>query len=168
MSNRDLQVLLIRNGLLTLDQVRGALAATQGTQVSWLERLIIFGVLDEEDVCRSVGAAYRLTRCSRAVLEMVPAKILALLPPELALEHRAIPVGLEDGDLRLAMVDPTDADAAREIEFFTGLRPQREVALASAVAEALQRHYGAATALSPEIHGNALHFHSLSSMSAAA
>jgi type IV pilus assembly protein PilB len=162
MSTRDLQNLLVRRGLVAPDQLRDALTATRGTDGSWLERLLAFDLLDEEAMCRCVSRDLFVPCCPRDALTHVPRSVIALLPPEVAGEHRAVPVGLErDGDLRLAMMDPTDLRAVREIEFFTGHRPMREVARATDLAEALRRYYGVVTALWPrasERHAEQLPF----------
>jgi hypothetical protein len=162
MSTRDLQILLVRRGLVAPDQIRDAQTATHGTDWNWLERLLAFDLIDEEAMCQCVSRALHVPCCPRDVLTKVPRAVIALLPPEVAGEHRAVPIGLErDGDLRLAMMDPTDLRAVREIEFFTGHRPMREVARATDVAEALRRYYGVVTALWPrpsEQHAETLPF----------
>jgi type IV pilus assembly protein PilB len=148
MCTRDLQILLLRRGLVAPDQLRDAQAATRGTGGSWLERLLALGLLDEEAMCRCVVEAFRVPRCPRAVLRGLPLDVIALLPADVAGEHRAVPLGVDrDGDLRVAMMDPTDLRAVAEIEFVTGRRPLREVASATDVADALRRYYGVDTAL---------------------
>lgn len=100
---------------------------------------------DEEMTCSSLAAALHLPRCSRAMLGRVPAAVIAMLPWEVAAEYRVVPIGLDaEGDLRLAMVDPTDDGALTEVEFFTSRRAMREVACATDVTEAMNRYYASA------------------------
>ena len=150
MSTCELQSLLVRRGLVASEQIRDALTAARGAEWSWLERLLEFGLVDEEAMCDYLSHALHVTRCPREVLAHIPGAVIDLLPPEIAGEHRAVPVGLNhDGDLRIAMIDPTDLRAVREIEFFTGHRPIREIARATDVAEALRRYYGVVNVLWP-------------------
>lgn len=146
MSTQELQLFLADRGLVAPEEIRAAEETARGTASSWLEQLILAGMLDEEKVCQEVARTYRLSRCPRSALAAVPAAVIALLPPEIAAEHHAVPIEPDaDGDLRLAMQDPTDMDAVTEIQFFTGRRVIREVARATDVAKALHRYYGVVT-----------------------
>jgi hypothetical protein len=157
MITRELENLIVRRGLVAQHNVHLAQNATRGTGWSWLERLIVLGLVDEDAICRCVSEAFHLARCPRVALAHVPAAAIALLPPEVAAEHRAVPIDIEyDGDLRLAMADPTDANVVREIEFFTGRRVVRTVARATDVAEALRQYYGVVTVLWPRVRAQDL------------
>ena len=110
------------------------------------------GSLDEDAERWAVANELHLPRCVRSSLARVDLDVIAMLPWEVAAEYAVVPIGLDpDGDLRVAMVNPTDALAVHEIEFFSGRRAMREVACADDVAEALERYYGVARARRPQV-----------------
>jgi hypothetical protein len=140
--------LLVREGLLTDDQVAHALAMSRGTSTTWIEHLLLTGLLDDTVLAKMIGAHASVPPCVLQRLVAADPEVLASIPAEIAVEHRAIPVWIEpDGDVCVAMVDPTDERAITELGFFTGKRVLRECARATGVAWALHAHYGVDTAL---------------------
>ncbi len=143
-----LPAILVADALLGEPEITHAIQSTRGTRETWLEFLMLTGQLDDVVLARAAGAHAAVPSCPLARLMGVSHEAKAMIPPDLAIEHRVLPVALEpDGDLCVAMVDPTDARAMLEIEFFTGRRLMREVARATAIAWALHAHYGHDTAL---------------------
>ncbi len=150
MSHSTLPGLLIRESLVTAEQILGALDATRGTDVTWLEQLLASGVLDENELSERTADVARLQRCEPQQLSAISPDVLDCIPADIAIEHRVIPLGIDgDGYLRVAMVDPTDDSAVEEIGFFAGRPVLREVASATALACALHHYYGARTLLWP-------------------
>ncbi len=60
--------------------------------------------------------------------------------------HRALPLQLEDGRLRVAMADPGDAGTVEAIRSFTGHEVDPAVAEEEAILEGIERLYGAGAA----------------------
>jgi len=134
--------------VLTDDQVGHAIPMARGTSTTWIEHLLLTGMVDDAEIAKRVGAYVAVPSCVLARLVAAPRDALQLLPMDMAVEHRAVPVWVEpDGDVCVAMVDPTDERALNELTFFTGRRVLREVARATGIAWALHAHYGADTAL---------------------
>lgn len=145
-----LKALLTHHGLVTAGQIRAAVVATLGTRTTWLEDLVFSRQLDEDVVAHAAGAEAGVPLCELARLAKVPLDVLALMPRDLAVEHRMVPLWLEsNGDLCVAMADPFDVVAVREVEFFTGRHVLRELAPATPMAWALTTYYGAQCALWP-------------------
>lgn len=145
----DLQNLLVRQSIVSIEQIRRAEAAARGTESTWLEQLLMSRQVDEATVARVAGAARRVPSVDLQVLAHLPGNVIAALPRDLAIEHRVVPVALEaDGDLTVAMVDPCNEVAAQELEFFLGCRVLREVAPATPLAWALAAYYAASSPLS--------------------
>lgn len=138
----SLQATLVRLAILNHEQVRDAVAATQGTPTTWIEYLLLSGLLDEQMLAGCAATLAVVPRCARNHLERVPRHVLAMVPADLAIEHRVVPIRLEpDGDLGIAMIDPTDLAAVEEVGFFVGRNLLREVALATTIAWALDVYY---------------------------
>jgi Type II secretion system (T2SS), protein E, N-terminal domain len=150
MKRSDLQELLLRKSIVSERDIDAAIRATQGSSFTWLEQLLLLQVIDEHHLCETLSRAAAVPMVDLRELAAVPHRILDLIPPDLALEHRVIPISLErDGDLRVAMLDPTDGPAFAEVQFFAGVRVLREVATATGIACALFHYYDGQTALWP-------------------
>jgi hypothetical protein len=147
MQFNDLQSMLIRRALVTAEQIREAAGATSRT---WIEHLMLVGALDDEALVRCITEAAGLPHCSAARLGRASRAALALVPADLAIEYRVVPVAVEpDGDLCIAMIDPTDARAVQEIGFFAGRNLLREVASVREIDAALETHYHAGRVVPP-------------------
>jgi hypothetical protein len=150
MDGHLLKDLLVNRALVSREYVDWAVGMTGGTTSTWLEQLLCAGAVDEEDVCRCIAETARVARCHPDSLLEVSPRSLARVPPETALEHRLISLGLDgEGYLHLVMVDPTDEAALAEVSFFSGKSVIREIASAGMIAWALHHYYGAETMLWP-------------------
>jgi hypothetical protein len=150
MSRESLKTLLVRRSILSVDQVARACAAAQHSGGTWLEHLLVDGILDEARLVDWIAFEAKMPRVEVAQLSAVPHHVIAQIPPEVAFEHRLMPVSIEqDGYLQVAMADPIDEAAVEEVEFFAGLRLIRHVAPPTTIAWALHRYYGAASLLWP-------------------
>lgn len=144
----SLPAILVADAIVSEAQIAHAIAATRGSAATWIECLLLSGDLDDVVLARCAGAHAAVPSCPLDRLIAVPPDVKALIPADLAIEYRVVPVAVEpDGDLSVAMVDPTDMRAAVELEFFTGRRILREVARATAIAWGLHTHYGHDSAL---------------------
>jgi len=152
MSGERLQTILVKHCLVSADAIEWAIAFTRDRDFTWLEQLVLLGAIDEEQLCECTVRAAWVPRCPVEELARIPLPVLACLPPEVAAEHRAVPVGFDsDGDVRVAMLDPTDLAAVKEVEFFAGRRVMREAAAATPIAWALYSHYGRRSPLWPPV-----------------
>lgn len=150
MKNARLQTLLVERALVSPTQLADAVARTTGAGCTWLEHLLLTGVFDEEQLCRCVATAAWVECCDPTLIAQIAPDVLSCLPAEVAIEHHAVPVGFDDdGDLRIAMLDPTDSTAIEELGFFAGRPIVREAATATAIAWALHHYHGARSALWP-------------------
>lgn len=150
MSSTHLQAVLVHHGLVSVDQICHAVAYGHGTGATWIEQLLLWRAIDEEQIVVCAGDAAAVPRAALDRLAAIPHEVVSLVPADIAAEHRVIPLWVEgDGDVRLAMVDPTDERAIEEVEFFVDRRILREVAPCTAMAWALHRYHGYNTPLWP-------------------
>lgn len=150
MRDYNLEQMVIDKALATREQVRQAKWAVRGCQRTWLEQLVLLGIVDEERLGDCLAGALRLPRCDLDRLADIPRAVLARIPADLAAEHRILPLWLEaDGDLRVAVADPTDSVGLGEVQFFTGCGLLREVVAPTMIAWALHHYHGVTTALWP-------------------
>ena len=135
--------LLLRSGILTPDQLMAAHAARQhegGTLGYHLVRMVL---VDEEKLAEFYRHRLMVPRLKREALERIKLKVIERVPRDMAGEFRVIPADVDkEGNLTLAMSDPTDTHAVDEVAFFTGQYVMRAVAAESDIEWALAKYYG--------------------------
>ena len=68
-------------------------------------------------------------------------EVLDLLPGEVALRHRVLPVNAEDGTLVVAMADPSNLFAVDTVKERTGMSVEVCLAETKALRRAIDRYY---------------------------
>jgi hypothetical protein len=140
--------LLVRSGLVSsaaLEQVRAKVADDGGTIG---EQLVSQGIVDDGQLTNFYKQRLLVPQVNPNTLARLPAKVVAVIPSEMAIELRAIPVSLDnDNNLTVAMSDPSDRHAVDEIAFFTGSYVVRAVATQMQIAWCLAHYYGHVTEL---------------------
>jgi Type II secretion system (T2SS), protein E, N-terminal domain len=148
--------LLLRAGVLRPDQVAQAVALRQREGGSFGECLIRTGAISEDSLVEFYHKRLMIPRINAAKLDHIPLKVIALVPADMAAEFRAIPVEIDgEGNVTLAMADPSDNHAVDEVAFFLDRFVVRAVAAESAVRRAIERYYGVRF-MSPRTDGQRL------------
>jgi hypothetical protein len=144
-----LQSALVERNIVTPEEMAYTRRVV-GTDFHWLELLVSWRIVDEWQVLMQAESIARVPRTNLDRLSRIEHSVLATVPPEVAADLHVIPVGIErDGDLWVAMADPTDEGAVEQLEFFCDRHVLREVAPTTPIAWALHAYYGVATALWP-------------------
>jgi hypothetical protein len=144
----DAGALLVRSGLVSssaLDEARSKVAADGGTVG---EQLVLAGQVTDEDLTTFYKQRLLVPQVHPNVLARLPAKVVAVIPSDMAIELRAIPVSLDtENNLTVAMSDPSDRHAVDQIGVYTGSYIVRAVATQMQVAWCLAHYYGHVTDL---------------------
>lgn len=139
---RKLGELLVDAGVITARQ-RDAALETQprrgGKKLG--ELLVEAGHVDAATVITMLCQQQDIPERDPAELT-IPAAALEMLPAEVALKHRVLPIALDGDTLAVAMADPFDAAARGVVKMFSGGRVEVFYAPADALNDALGRHYG--------------------------
>lgn len=104
--------------------------------------LIELDLVDEETLARFLSQKLTVPYVHPDQLSQIPAEVLKLVPRELALKYKVIPLKFENRRLSLAMADPADLRAIDEIAFITDLIVKPLVAPELRLIQALQTFYG--------------------------
>lgn len=104
--------------------------------------LVELGFLREEDLARFLGRKLMVPYISPEQLLHIPAKTIALIPQEMALKYRVIPLEMKQKRLSLVMSDPADLAAVDEISFITGFVIKPMIAPEFRLLQALSLYYG--------------------------
>ncbi len=112
------------------------------------EQLVVIGALTDDVLTDFYRSRLLVPQVNPNTLARLPIKVVAAIPSDMAIELRAIPVGLDaENNLTVAMSDPSDRNAVDEITFFTGAYVVRAVATQMQIAWCLAHYYGHVTAL---------------------
>lgn len=108
--------------------------------------------VSDESLTEFYRARLMVPQVSPATLAKLSPAVVALLPADMAVEFRVMPVSLDkDGNLTVAMSDPSDRHAVDEIGFFTGKYVVRAVATQMQIAWCLAHYYDYVTELAERL-----------------
>jgi type IV pilus assembly protein PilB len=112
--------LLLKEGLVTQDQLNKALAEQRhnGTRVGY--NLVKLGFVKETDLTRMLARQHKMPAVDLAKFQ-VDARIAKLIPGELALKHNVLPLKRDGRTLTVAMSDPSAMAVLDDIKFITRL-----------------------------------------------
>ncbi len=109
---------LMREGLITEDQLRVATEDARQNNTRLGYSLIKTGAIPESDLTRALARQYRVPPVDLERVKIDP-KLIRLFPSELAQKHHVLPIRRIGRMLTVAMADPTDASAIDSIKFIT-------------------------------------------------
>jgi type IV pilus assembly protein PilB len=112
--------LLLREGLVTQDQLNAALAEQRhnGTRVGY--NLVKLGFIKETDLTRMLARQHKMPAVDLTKFQVDP-RIAKLIPAELALKHSVLPLKRDGRTLTVAMSDPASMSVLDDIKFITRL-----------------------------------------------
>jgi type II secretion system protein E len=116
------------------------------------DALVALGAVSAEDVLRALAQQRGLPYLSAEELPFSP-PVLKNLSPKYLRQYLACPVALEGNTLTVATADPTNPLLVDELRETLGLTVTLCVAPKEAVLEAIERTYGASTALQKIVEG---------------
>lgn len=144
----DAGALLVRSGLIADDQLHEARRAQADAGGTVAEHLVLGGAVDDDELTRFFRSRLMVPQVNPNDLASIAPRIIAKVPADMAAEFRAVPVHLDrDGNLTVAMADPSNSHAVDEIAFFTGHYVVRAVATQRQLAWCLAHYYGFVTPL---------------------
>jgi len=133
--------MLLAAGLINREQFEEALLnrVVYGGKIG--TSLIELGFVSEEVLAKFLSKKLAVPYVSPEQLLAIPSDIISIIPRDLALKYRAIPISLEKRRLNLVMADPADLTAIDEIGFITGFIVKPMVAPEVRLVQALGKYY---------------------------
>ncbi len=110
--------LLIKEGLITREQLQKALQEQQqnGTRVGY--NLVKLGFVNETEVTKMLARQFRMPAVDLSKFEVDP-RIAKLIPGDLATKHLVLPLKRDGRTLTVAMADPTNLGIIDDLKFIT-------------------------------------------------
>jgi type IV pilus assembly protein PilB len=117
-TNERIGDLLVREGLITREQLEKALAEQKqnGTRVGY--NLIKLGYIQELELVRQLAKQYKMNAVDLSKFNVDP-KIAKLIPTDLATKNLVIPLKRDGRQLTVAMADPTNLGVLEDLKFIT-------------------------------------------------
>jgi type IV pilus assembly protein PilB len=140
-TRRPLGALLLRDGLITAEQLEEALVEKDQTGARVGEILVSHGWIDPSALARVLAEQHGLDFVDLNELD-VDRSVAALLPEQYARRYQALPVRfVSDGLVLVAVADPTNVLASDDLRLALGLNVRVAVASAPAIATAIGSSY---------------------------
>ena len=110
--------LLLKEGLITRDQLERALQEQRasGTRIGY--NLVKLGFIQETEITKMLARQFRMPAVDLSRFEVDP-KIVKMVPSDLALKHLVLPLKKEGRTLTVAMADPTNLGVLDDLKFVT-------------------------------------------------
>ena len=110
--------ILVREGLISPEQLKRALAEQRGTGMRLGYTLVKLGFIEETEVTKMLARQYRMPAVDLSRFEVDP-KILKLIPPDVAQRHTVLPLKRDGRTLTVAIADPNNVTAIEDLKFVT-------------------------------------------------
>ena len=131
---------LLAQGLVTREQLAAALREHRSTHQRLGLVLVRQGVVDELDLTKVLARQYRMPAVDLSRFE-VDARILKLIPADLALKRMVLPLKREGRTLTVAVADPADQGLLEDLKFITRYDLFAVLAGEQTLRALIERHY---------------------------
>jgi type IV pilus assembly protein PilB len=109
---------LVREGLITREQLSKALAEQKQNGQRLGYTLVKMGFLPEIDITKALAKQHRMPAVDLSRFEVDP-KVAKMIPAELAQKHLVVPLKREGRTLTVAVADPSNLVVLEDIKFIT-------------------------------------------------
>jgi type IV pilus assembly protein PilB len=110
--------LLVKEGLVTREQIARALQEQQQTGMRLGFCLVKQGAIEETTLVKTLARQYRMPAVDLARFEVDP-RVLKLVPAELASKHLVFPLKRDGRTLTVALADPSNPGVLDDLKFIT-------------------------------------------------
>lgn len=132
--------LLVRDGLITREQLQQALAEQKGTGNRLGYTLVKLGFVEETEITKMLARQYRMPAVDLSRFE-VDERIVKLVPADVAVRHTVLPLKREGRTLTVAMSDPTNGSVMDDLKFITRYDIFPVIAGEYTLRQAIERYY---------------------------
>ena len=132
--------LLVREGLISPDELEAALASQKEHGGKIGECLVRLGIISEQYILATLATKYSLPIIDLARVE-IDEGVARLLPLGFARRNRCIPISRSNGKLKVAMANPIDLSVIDEIRFISGCDIEAALSTVAGISGAIDRVY---------------------------
>ncbi len=132
--------ILIKEGLITREQLHQALAEQRASKHRLGYVLVKLGLVQELEITKLLARQYRMPAVDLSRFDVDP-KLVKLIPADLASKHVVLPLKREGRTLTIAMADPTDHGLLEDLKFITRYDLFPVIAGEYTLRALIERHY---------------------------
>jgi len=132
--------ILVRDGLITADQLKRALAEQRSSGMRLGYTLVKLGFIEETEITKMLARQYRMPAVDLSRFEVDP-KILKLISSDIAGKYTVLPLKREGRTLTIAIADPNNVAAIEDIKFITRCDIFPVIAGEYTLRNAIERYY---------------------------
>ncbi len=133
--------LLVREGLLTEDQLKAALAEQRSNGYRLGYNIVAMGFVSETDLTRILARKYRVKAVDLSRIEQIDERMIKSVKPEIAVRHLVLPLRRVGRTLTVAMANPQNLEAIDELRFSTGYDIEPVVAGEFSLRKMIEKYY---------------------------
>lgn len=141
---KQLSEILMEQGTLTAEQVKRAQLYSKQNNVSVAEAIIKFGFASEEKVTAALSKHFSVPYASKENGILVPEReqnLQEIIPEKFARENMVIPLFVEETELAVAVLDPTNVFLLENIKMMSGKQVQPFIASKSQLLNVIDAFY---------------------------
>jgi len=138
---KHLAKLLVREGLVSAEQIRESTEYGEGSGIGLGESLAALGYVTEQQLVEFLSGEFGVPSMDIDACE-TDESALGLIPRETALEKFLVPVSVEGPDLTIAVSDPSNILMLDDLGFITGKNIKPVVASERSIRTKLTEYYG--------------------------
>src|SRR5688572_15739963 len=132
--------LLLRDQMISAEQLQRAQDESRRSGERLGNSLVKVGAIQEEDLTQFLARQYGVPAINLAEFDIEP-DVVALVPKDVAMRHKVVPVNRAGNSLIVAMADPSNILAIDDLKFVTGYNIEVVVASDVGVNQAITRYY---------------------------
>lgn len=138
---RDFTDLLIRRGVVSLDQLGEAANVSRESDVPIGDALIQLGYAEPNAVYEALAEFHKLEFVDLSE-QRIEDEVIQLVPESVARENSIIPYNYVEEVLHVLVSDPFDLETIEKLRFILNRRVETALAPREAIQEAINRYYG--------------------------
>ena len=150
MNTKQVLEMFVDQGLVDAGQVEDITQEVNHSGKSLNEVLSDFQICTTQQFYETIAASIGADFVDLATFEPPP-EVVRLIPGGLALLHRVFPLGVEGGNIQVAVADPLNAQTAEDLRFALGKEIEVVVAPVYQIDDLIKKNFGTDTSSMDEI-----------------
>ena len=140
MPSRDFTDILLRRGIVSLDQLSEAERMARETNKKPADCLIQLQYATGEEVMRAMAEHHKLEYINLKETQ-IPENVIELVPESVARENNVLPLSEEEDSLKVIVCDPYDIDTIEKLRFILNRKIDIALAPRERISEAINKYY---------------------------
>lgn len=128
-------------GIVTDEDLARAEDKSNRESISMLQAIEMLNLIPEDVLLEQCSKFFKVPKTNLHEMD-IPGTIINLIPKEIALKYRVVPIDRAGNNIILAVGDPRNLAAVQAVRTKTGYMPRTVLASEARITEALNKYYG--------------------------